>query len=233
MIDIHTHILPQMDDGSSSPEETAALLDQLWQQGVTTVVATPHFYATKETPDAFLKRRQEATGRILPVTENQPQLLLGAEVAYFSGIGTCGAIIPLQIENTKLILIEMPFATWSERMVREICDIPAQLGLIPVLAHVNRYRRRDQFPKYLQKLADSGVYFQCNAEAFQTSVSRRWALNLLKKGHLHFLGSDCHNLTSRPPQLQQAREIIEKKLGAAYFAMLSRSAEDIFSFDKI
>lgn len=227
MIDIHSHILPQIDDGSTSPNETAALLDLLGQQGVTTVVATPHFYAIKETPSAFLKQRQEAVERMLPGTGNQPQILLGAEVAYFSGIGNCEAIIPLRIENTNLILIEMPFSAWSQRMVDEICEIPMQLGLTPVLAHVNRYRHRDQFPKYMKKFAGNGIYFQCNAEAFQSLTSRRWALKLLKRNQLHFLGSDCHNLTSRPPQLQQAREAIEKKLGAEFFTHLNNTAEGI------
>lgn len=224
MIDIHSHILPQMDDGSASAEETAALLDLLWQQGVTAVVATPHFYPTQEAPDSFLSRRQKSIAQMLPITDGQPQVLLGAEVGYFSGIGTCDAMIPLCIENTNLLLIEMPFSPWSERIVKEICEIPEALGLTPVLAHVNRYRRRDQFPRYWQKLADSGVYFQCNAEAFQAPLSRRWALKLLKQECFHFLGSDCHNLTSRPPQLHEARQVIEKKLGASFFEEFDNKA---------
>ena len=87
MIDLHSHILPGMDDGSKNPEESAALLRMLQQQGVTTLAATPHFYA-RETPEAFLKRRQEAVAK-LPIMEDGPRMLLGAEVAYFSGMGNC------------------------------------------------------------------------------------------------------------------------------------------------
>lgn len=166
-----------------------------------------------------------------PVTENQPQVLVGAEVAYFSGIGTCDALLPLRIENTDLLLIEMPFSAWSERIVKEICEIPKTLGLTPVLAHVNCYRNRDQFPRYYQKLADSGVYFQCNAGAFQAPLSRRWALKLLKKELLHFLGSDCHNLTSRPPQLHDARQVIEEKLGAPFFEDFNNKATSLLFAD--
>ena len=92
MIDLHSHILPGMDDGSQSPEETAALLGMLQKQGVTTLAATPHFYA-RETPESFLQRREEAAAH-LPCTES-PAILLGAEVAYFAGMGSSEALIPL------------------------------------------------------------------------------------------------------------------------------------------
>ena len=228
MLDLHAHILPNIDDGSASPEETAALLDLLWQQGVTTVVATPHFYPMQEAPDSFLSRRQTAVEQMLPITENQPQVLLGAEVAYFSGIGTCEDMISLRIEHTNLLLIEMPFSFWSDRIVNEICEIPESLGLTPVLAHVDRYRSRDQFPKYCQQLMENGVLFQCNAEVLQSPFSRRWALKLLKQKQLHFLGSDSHNLTLRPPRLLQARAIIEKKLGAASFDEFNANTKTLF-----
>ena len=109
MIDLHSHILPNMDDGSKSPEETAALLRLLAQQGVSTVVATPHFYA-QETPEAFLERRNASREKMLPSEEHQPEILLGAEVAYFSGMGSCEALIPLQIGDTKLLLVEKAHA---------------------------------------------------------------------------------------------------------------------------
>ena len=228
MLDIHSHILPGMDDGSASPEETAELLDLMWQQGITTVVATPHFYPMQEAPDSFLSRRQAAVEQMLPATENQPKLLLGAEVAYFSGIGACEDMIPLQIQNTNLLLIEMPFSFWSDRIINEICEIPENLGLTPVLAHVNRYRRRDQFPRHFQQLKERGVYFQCNAEAFETTLNRRWALKLMRQKQLHFLGSDCHHTTFRPPNLQQAREVIEKKLGVPFFEDFNANAQALF-----
>lgn len=223
MIDLHSHILPQMDDGSKSVEETAQLLKLLHQQGVTTVAATPHFYA-QESPDAFLERRQAAAEQISSLTESAPEILLGAEVAYFAGMGSSEALIPLQIGQTKLLLVEMPFQDWSERIIEDICQIPVQLGLIPVLAHINRYPGKQQFPKYKDLLLRSGVYFQCNAEAFLSPKSRRWALSMLKKGYIHILGSDCHNLTLRPPMLAQARSVIEKKLGSAALDRLDREA---------
>lgn len=229
MIDLHTHILPQMDDGSQSPQETLDMLESLRQQGITTVAATPHFHADKETPQAFLERRQEAVARILPADSNQPKLLLGAEVAYFSGIGYCKEIAPLQIGNTKLILLEMPFGTWSDRIVEDVCRIPQFLGLQPILAHVNRYHHRHQLPKYIDTFVDAGIYFQCNTDAFLSPKKQRWAFKLLKSGKIAFLGTDCHNMDDRQPNMAQARAVIEKKLGADFYTQFQENASALLN----
>lgn len=228
MIDLHTHVLPNIDDGSKSPEETATLLKLLQQQGISTVVATPHFYAI-ETPDAFLKRRDVSFKNMPAPAEDLPEVILGAEVAYFSGIGSCEEIIPLQLGNTRLLLIEMPFTPWTDHVIEDICDIPVQLGLIPVLAHINRYPGKHQFPKYKDVLLERGAYFQCNAEAFLGFQSYRKAMNLLKNGYIHFLGSDAHNITTRPPQWTEARAIIEKKMGNGYWENFDREARSLFN----
>ena len=226
MIDLHSHILPKMDDGSKSPEETLALLTQLGQQGITTLAATPHFYA-QEAPEVFLRRRMEAFENMPVLPEGAPEILLGAEVAYFPGMGNCDALIPLQIGNTKLLLIEMPFGDWSDRVIEDVCEIPVQLGLLPVLAHVNRYPGKKQFPKYKDALLDAGVFFQCNAEAFLTLKTRRWALDLMKKGYIHFLGSDCHNTTTRYPRWDEAKAVIEKKFGPGFLENLDQNAREL------
>lgn len=227
MIDIHSHILPKIDDGSATAEETNEILDIMYQQGVTTVFATPHFYANRETPAKFLTRRERSVARMVPSQKPQPDLILGAEVAYFSGIGICEEVIPLQLGSTGLLLVEMPFGPWSERMVKELCDMPHNLGLTPVLAHVNRYRDKNQFPKHMKKLAQAGVLFQCNAEAFQHWPEKSWALKLVKNGTVHFLGSDCHNLTSRPPCLDTAAQAIIKKLGKPVLDELNTRAAEL------
>ena len=141
-------------------------------------------------------------------------MIPGAEVAYFDGICRSGSVLEqLQLGDSKLLLVEMPFEKWNQRMVREVCDLHLQTGLTPVLAHVDRYRRRDQLPANLDTLLDCGVLLQCNAEAFLHFGSRGWALKLVEQGMLHFLGSDAHNLTTRQPNLGDAARVIEKKLG--------------------
>ena len=226
MIDIHTHILPHMDDGSASPEESGVLFAQLKQQGVTTVVATPHFYPSREKPEDFLRRR-EASVAMLDQTEIP--LLCGAEVAYFSGMRNCEELSLLQLGDTGLLLVEMPFTPWTDRMIEDIANISHTQGLTPVLAHVDRYRRASQFPKYYRALLGCGALFQCNADVFETFSGRLWALKMLKQKALHFLGSDCHNVTTRPPKLGAAAMFLEKKLGQDFMLEFHRQARSYFT----
>ncbi|MBR3978295.1 MAG: capsular polysaccharide biosynthesis protein [Oscillospiraceae bacterium] len=204
---MHSHILPNMDDGSDSVETTHKMLQMLRQQGVTTVAATPHFYAYKDNPEDFLRRREESLAR----DTWELSLLPGAEVAYFDGMSRCRELKELQIGDTGLLLVEMPFGKWTGRMMEELIRIPMEQGLTPLLAHVERYR--SQLPKFLAELSGQQVAMQCNAEAFLSAGTRGWALSMVKKGYVQFLGTDTHNLTDRAPRYDEAVRVIEKKLG--------------------
>ena len=228
MIDLHSHILPGIDDGSESPEMSRSLLNLLRQQGVDTVVATPHFYAMQDTPGDFLRRRAEAVDRMEYDPADAPHILLGAEVAYFDGMSHTQMLEALQLEQSGLLLVEMPFGPWSQRMIKELFQISFHTGLTPVLAHVNRYRRSDQLPKYQKELLRQGILFQCNAEAFLSFWERRWALGMLRRGQIHFLGSDAHNLTDRAPKLTQAAQVITRKLGAEAMDRLNTISQEFF-----
>lgn len=206
---------------------TRRLLEELTRQGVHTVVATPHFYASEDKPEAFLQRREEALQQVSTLQGDHPRIIPGAEVAYFDGMENSDLLQQLQIGTSGLLLVEMPFCPWTERIIQQICNLQLHLGLTPVLAHVNRYRRRDQLPRHMEKLLGSGILFQCNTEAFLSPVSRGWALKQLAAGRIHFLGSDTHNLTTRPPKLQQAARVIIKKLGADSLAELTAFTADM------
>ena len=226
MIDLHSHILPEMDDGSKSREMSLQMLDLMAQQGIDTVAATPHFYASRDLPEAFLERRARAAALLGQVKPQHPRVILGAEVAYFDGMGrSAGVLEQLQLGDSGLLLVEMPFGPWNKRMVREVCDLPLQTGLTPVLAHVDRYRQKEQLPANLEQLLECGVLFQCNAEAFLHFGSRGWALKLVDRELVHFLGSDAHNLTTRKPNLGDAARVIEKKLGG-------ETLEDLMGFSR-
>ncbi|MBO5836356.1 MAG: hypothetical protein J6Q92_00505 [Oscillospiraceae bacterium] len=228
MVDIHTHILPQMDDGSSGVEETMQMLQQLHQQGVKTVVATPHFYPRKDNPKAFLARREAAVALLPEMDENFPEIVLGAEVGYFTGMSRSEELEKLQLGQTGLLLIEMPFDNWTDRIVQEVCDVSARRGLQPVIAHINRYRHRGQLGKYGQILLREGVLFQCNADAFDKFFSCSWTTKALKKGQIHFLGSDCHNCTTRPPKIAVAKKKILQVAGAAALEQIARTEAEYF-----
>ena len=228
MLDIHSHILPKFDDGSKSVEMSQEMLRASKEQGVTTIVSTSHFYADSENPEHFLKRRRHAAEKVSPLAEELGlKLYYGAEVLYFPGIAQSEAVRELAIEGTSLILIEMPFISWSEKIFDELQTLCYNSGLHIVLAHIERYRGI-QTRAIFDKLLEQPFYFQMNAEAFSSFATRRLAMKLIERDSLHFLGTDCHNITSRPPNMQVARQAIEKRLSPAAWKTITREAEERF-----
>lgn len=214
MFDFHSHILPNVDDGSKNLEESLELLASSFKQNIEAIVATPHFSPEAEDPETFLKRRVEATKKLLTAYDNSvhPKVYLGAEVAYYPGIKCSEKIKALRILGTKHILIEMPFYKWSNNMIDEIIEIKKRLGLVPIIAHIERYgivRHKD----ILHKLISQGVLIQSNASFFINKRTRRKALKILSLGQIQLLGSDMHNLEQRPQNLKMAEDIIRENLG--------------------
>lgn len=224
IVDFHSHVLPGIDDGSASLEESIAMLRMAAEQRVGRVVATPHFYPRHDTPERFLARREAAEIRLREEMERHtglPQLSVGAEVYYFSGISDSDALKELTIDKKGCILLEMPIGKWSESMYQEIEEIRIRQGLTPIIAHVDRYIapfRTEHIPERLEKLP---VYVQANASFFLKAATRRMALKMLKKDQIHLIGSDCHNLTSRPPCLGSAVELISRRLDHSVMERIS------------
>lgn len=224
-IDFHSHILPGIDDGSRSMEETLNMLRQEKKQGAGIVIATSHFYANQDRPETFLRRRYKAEMALRQAWEHGlPRVGLGAEVAYFTGMKTCEALKALCIRGTNILLVEMPFCTWSQEVVQEISFLQNRLGYQIVLAHVERYLGFHN-TKALDVLYSEGVRFQVNAGAFLHWKTRGKVLRMIRNGNLPVLGSDCHNMTTRPPNLESAIQYIEKECGAVTVRRLQKNAE--------
>jgi len=109
MIDFHAHILPGIDDGSKSVDESMTMLDSMSKQGIKKVIATPHFFANYESVDSFIERRKTAFQFLEERPPNSPEILLGAEVKYYDGISHLLDLKKLRIEGSRLLLFEMPF----------------------------------------------------------------------------------------------------------------------------
>ncbi|MCF0246513.1 MAG: hypothetical protein HUJ55_06785 [Ileibacterium sp.] len=228
MIDLHSHILPKMDDGSKSVEESEALLKMLKDQGVSTVVMTPHFYAFQEDPAHFIKRRTAAAERLQPVMDQSGlKIHLGAEVHFYSGISETD-LTPLLIEGTDLVLVEMPFGRWDERTVNEIIDLSAKYTV--VLAHIERYFQWQPVSKPVWDVLErAGVLFQVNCSAVLQGWKSHKIIKLFEKEKIAFLSSDAHNLQHRPPRFDEACTVLKKKLSNSQLDRLFRNSENIFS----
>lgn len=216
IIDFHSHILPGVDDGSSSVEESIAMLRMEASQGIRHVIATPHFYPRHDTLEGFLKRRKEAEERLREEMEKYddlPQVTVGAEVCFFFGISDSEVLKELTIGEEKCNLIEMPYAAWTDSMYRELEQIYMKQGLLPLIAHVDRYLGRFRTYGIPERLESLPVLVQFNASAFCDFGSSGRAMRMLKKKQIHLLGSDCHNLRTRLPNLGAAVANIKKRLG--------------------
>lgn len=232
LTDFHSHVLPGIDDGSPDLEISIAMLEREWQQGIRRVVATPHFYPRYEDPDRFLRRRNQAETalrRCLEGRNDLPELLIGAEVYYFRGISESEWLPELTVQGTEAVLIEMPPAPWTDTMLRELADIRDRWGYTPIIAHIDRYigpLRTFDLPRKLQQLP---VLVQANASFFLERRTASMAMKMLKADQIQLLGSDCHNLTDRTPNLGMARGVIERKLGSKALDPIRTWEESVIS----
>lgn len=216
MIDFHSHVLPGMDDGSASLEESIAMLRMEAEQGITQVVATPHFYPRYDRPEVFLDKRarsEELLRREMAKYSDLPQLSVGAEVYFFRGISESKILNLLTIQGKSCIMIEMMGSPWPQYTYDELLQIYRRWNLTPIIAHIDRYIAPFRSHGIPDALAQLPVMVQANASFFLKKGTQRLAMALLRDDKIQLLGSDCHNLSDRCPNLGQARQVIAQRLG--------------------
>ncbi len=224
LVDFHSHMLPHMDDGSSSVEESIRMIDSSVRQGVSTIVLTPHFYASENSPSEFLERREHALEELQDAVSGIPvELIPGAEVTYFDGLSGLEQLSDLMITGTSLLLVEMPFWHWSGRMLDDLLSLNERTGCQVVLAHIERYLSF-QPKSTLDMFLSNGFLIQANAEYFLDRHTKKEALRTLAEGKIHLLGTDAHHSETRRPNLGEACDIIDEKCGEAMTDDLMRRA---------
>lgn len=222
MIDFHTHILPRMDDGSSSPAESVEMILCAAGQGVHALALTPHFYPEQEALDDFFLRRGAAANRLKAAMWEQgvqAQLHLGAEINYFHGISRMDMLENMCIGKTRGLLLNLPLCPWTSRMLTELKTIRNVWGLQPIIAHVGRHLVH-QKGYVLRDLCASGVMLQADSSFFIDKNSSAMAMHMLKRQMIHVIGSDCHDMQTRRPDMGLALQMIREKLGDGAIAYL-------------
>ena len=208
MVDFHTHILPGIDDGSNSVITSKKMLDAMREQNVQTIVATPHFAPETEEVSSFIARRQTALAEITPHL-GDIKIIPAAEVKYCRNISKIEGIGKASIGDCGYILVEMTYREWNKQIVDDVIAIMDTTGIVPILAHVDRYWDKDT-NKYFDRFLDAGVLMQLNVSAFEGFWERRKFIKLINEGKIHLLGSDCHNMTKRKPNLELGFETLTK-----------------------
>lgn len=225
MVDFHTHVLPDMDDGSKNIDMTFSMLHKMKRQHINKIVATPHFYAHKDSVELFLRRREQCLQNVTTYAEEHqillPKMRLGAEVYYFKGMGQASMVRELCIEGTNVLLLEMPFCQWKRSMVEEVKELIEGQGITIVLAHIERYYSFQKKKAMWEELLTLPLYKQMNAGAFLDWRTRKRTLKLLKGQEVVLLGSDCHNDTTRVPNMVEGVNFILEKQDVDYLEKLN------------
>ena len=212
MIDFHTHVLPTIDDGAKDDSVSADILRQENEQGVRTIVFTPHYYGKREL-EYFLDIRKVAMDKIAPIIPSEIQVRLGAEV-HITGINdpSYDALCALAIEGTKCVLFEFPFLTeWSINLMEKVADFISDTGYTPIIAHAERYREFLSNPILLSEFIRMGCYIQISTSAFLRKSTKKFAFAALKRGLVHCLGTDTHNAENRAPDYAAAKRAVYDK----------------------
>lgn len=212
--DIHTHILPGIDDGCKTPEESLLVMKEEIAQGCSGMIATPHYYSREPIQDFLAKRERsfEALKRCIPkeLPQWEGKIKLGAEVAYTPFIAADPDLEKLRLGDSDFILIEMPFIKWDRKVMRDIALIQRYHGLTPVIAHLERYRKYAD-KSMIGELMNQEAVMQINAGMFRGLLGRITAKKWIKEGKVRVIATDTHNMSSRPPDIQLAREFLEKE----------------------
>ena len=213
--DVHTHILPEVDDGAVSMSMTMEMLQRAYNQGIHNIIATPHYIkGHKNLPIETLKQRLQEVQKEAAKISPDIRLFLGNEL-YYSGsvLEDVQSGQAATLAGSDYVLIEFDVTVEYKELYKALRKA-VEMGYRPILAHMERYECL--FKKYdrIEELRSMGSYLQMNAGSviggmFDSRAS--YCRKLIQSGYIHLLGSDCHNMEHRPPRMKDAVEALRKK----------------------
>ena len=215
MIDVHSHILPGLDDGASGMEESLEMLRMAYQQGVRQIIATPHYSG---------RFRDASPGRVRKLCEEVQEaarqqgmkirIYPGQEIMYTDEAADLlreGKILTLA--DSRYILVEFfPSVAWSA-LLQAVRTLMIS-GYVPVIAHAERYPCLREAGR-VEELRRQGILLQLNYRSVGGSWhdrTTRWCRKMLKEKKADLLGTDMHNTEDRSPYTQSAVKWMEAHL---------------------
>lgn len=233
MVDLHSHILQCFDDGSKSIEETIKLIEMEIDNGVNTIALTPHFISKHYSISEFLKKRNayiENLKTILSDLEVNINITAGAEVKLSPELLDEPDLSKLCYTNTGFMLVELPMSCYGDWIPETLYELRLR-DITPVIAHVERYSYIFNHVELLYDLISSGSITQVNADSIISAnyQLRSFIHNLIKHNLLHIIATDAHSVAHRPPRLQTAMQVIEKRYGQEVAVYLKNNSEDIIN----
>ena len=237
IIDLHCHILPYVDDGAESMEETIEMLSIAVEQGISGIVATSH--AEAEVGPKQTERYLESYRKTLRCIEENDipiQLYYGNELYYSEGmISALKKGEAHTINGTRYVLVEFPIYEsfyYIERGIRNLQNV----GCWPILAHVERYQAL-QSEERIRQLIELGAYIQVNASAILGKfgiTTRMFCTKLLRKGLVHVVATDAHGSRHRRPEIKECLKLVDRIAGENYRRMVTEeNPEKIIKGERI
>jgi protein-tyrosine phosphatase len=228
MIDLHSHILPSVDDGASSLEIALDMAQMAVEDGIEVMACTPHFMPGMydNTSDDVRKRVESLNSELINRDINLA-LVTGSDAHIRPDFLSClrsGEILTLH--DSRYVLFEPPHNVMPQRLEDLLFNISVS-GFTPILTHPERLKWIEQNYPVMQKLAASGIWMQITSGSLTGRFGKRpqyWAQRMLAEGLVSILATDAHNTRSRPPLLSEGREVAKAELGAeeAYNLVVGR-----------
>lgn len=206
MIDIHCHVLPEMDDGSQSLEESLDMCAAAERNGISDIIATPHL-KNGEHLEHFIERRDAALHRLNSALESagiDVTVHAGAEVFARSWLEQARELSPFTLCSSRYMLIEFGFFGSESERIEKYVRLLQSRGITPIIAHPERY---DYFlcdPELLEYTGSLGTLFQCNATSLagvNGEQVRRLATDMVTAGFADFIATDAHSCVHRTTNL--------------------------------
>ncbi|MGB7293186.1 MAG: CpsB/CapC family capsule biosynthesis tyrosine phosphatase [Thermodesulfobacteriota bacterium] len=225
MIDIHSHFLPNVDDGPTSWEESLEMARIAAQDGIRIAVTTPHWIqrtSWEPNPDEIKRKVGELNKKLeenrIPLTiipgmevgisENLPKLVSSGQI--------------LTLGESPYLLIEIPYVSLPYGIEEIIFNLKV-IGIYPILAHPERNQELQKNPKRILELVKAGASVQVTAGSFCGHFgeqARQCAMQIAKFGVLHAVASDAHSAKKRVPNLTLGLKIMEECIGSDEVRML-------------
>jgi protein-tyrosine phosphatase len=231
LFDIHSHILPYVDDGAKDIEEALNLLKMMKENDITHIIATPHFYPQETNLEDFISKVNSSYKLLREKTigSDLPKIYLGCELLYFDSLGYSTSLKNLCLNKSEFLLLELTDHCIGERLFENILMLTENTGIIPVIAHIERYYKAKNYKHLINFVIENKIPIQLNAASFFIPAFRKTLKKLLNSDAIIILGTDAHSCDLRPPRMKSAIEFIEKKYGTQYKEKLIRNSQFFFS----
>ncbi len=206
LIDLHAHILYDIDDGPDTPYESMRLCEMAVENGIEQIVSTSHLLEPEDLPD-FLPRRNDRILRLREQIEKAGlplRIYPGAEVFVDEGIFSARHLDKLTINGSRYLLIEFEFHGLTPRRLTRYIDEIFRRDLVPIIAHPERYSFLQRDWGLVDYLAQRGALFQINADSLAGRTGREefeLAYRMARRGTASFIATDAHSTLGRPNDL--------------------------------